>query len=176
MSEWRPCVGFDDYEVSDDGRVRSVDRVNARGHKLRGVELAQTPNTHGYRNVYLRRDGKTFTVQVHRLVLEAFVGPCPPGMETLHDDDDRAHNDRTNLRWGTPLENRREAVDRRRHPHGETHGQARLDVESVRRLRAALRAGTLDCDAEALALGCTASVVWKAAHGRTWKHVDEATA
>ncbi len=52
--------------------------------------------------------------KVHILVLEAFVGPRPLGLEGCHDDGDPANNRLTNLRWDTPSSN---AVDRVRHGH-----------------------------------------------------------
>ena len=56
-------------------------------------------------NVTLYRDGVTQTPLVHRLVLTAFVGPCPPGQEARHWDDVGTNNHLSNLLWGTPSEN-----------------------------------------------------------------------
>jgi hypothetical protein len=68
--------------------------------------------------------------------LEAFVGPCPVGMEACHDPDpDPANNTRSNLRWDTPKAN---ATDRHRHgrtARGERQGNAKLadaEVECIR--------------------------------------------
>lgn len=47
---------------------------------------------------------------VHRLVLEAFVGPCPEGMECRHLDGNPANNRLDNLCWGTRRENCEDAV------------------------------------------------------------------
>lgn len=62
----------------------------------------------GYRGVRL---GKRFMF-VHRLVLETFVGPCPPGMEALHRNGNPSDNSLSNLHWGTKIEN---AADMLRH-------------------------------------------------------------
>lgn len=43
--------------------------------------------------------------QVHRLVLEAFRGPCPPNMEALHLDDTPTNNAINNLQWNTKKAN-----------------------------------------------------------------------
>lgn len=63
-------------------------------------------NKYGHQKVDLyygkRRRKKMY---VHRLVLEAFTGPCPKGMECLHADDDPTNNHLTNLRWGTHSDN-----------------------------------------------------------------------
>lgn len=97
MSEWRSVLGFEGlYEISDDGQVRS-----ARGRLRKPVE--NRPN--GYLTVQLRRDLRTHKRYIHRLVLEAFVGPCPPGMECCHRDGDIGNNSVPNLYWGTRKQN-----------------------------------------------------------------------
>jgi hypothetical protein len=73
---------------------------------------------------------------IHVLVLEAFIGPCPPGLECRHLDGDPSNNALDNLRWGTHLEN---CVDRDR--HGKHHKGARcswakLTEDQVREIRA----------------------------------------
>ena len=114
--QWRPIPGYEGlYEVSDHGRVRSLDRVVRRGaHTLRlpGEIKALVDNGHGRKRAYLSRDGQMQRPQVHRLVLETFVGPCPAGMEACHNDGNPANNRLENLRWDTGSENMR---DKRRH-------------------------------------------------------------
>ena len=71
---WKPVVGFQGlYEVSNHGRVK---RINI-GRDSREKLLKATPNKLGYMLVGLHREGKSNTRRVHRLVLEAFIGPCP---------------------------------------------------------------------------------------------------
>lgn len=107
--QWRPVSGYEGaYEVSDQGRVRGVDRLDARGWRIRGRVLRASGSR--YPVVSLCRDGMPRTVEVHRLVLEAFVGPCPSGMEALHADDVKSNNALSNLRWGTHSENMRDVV------------------------------------------------------------------
>lgn len=113
---WRPVVGFEgSYEVSSLGRVRSIDRHVPNGpgrmQYWRGRVLKASPTNRGagrapkYLNVALRLAGKSYHVQVHHLVLEAFVGPRPPGLECLHANDIGTDNRVENLRWGTGSEN-----------------------------------------------------------------------
>ena len=83
VEQWRDIPGFEGrYQVSDQGRVRSVDRyVRLVAHGVetrrlaRGKVLAPAPGTHGYPSVVLGRDGGTRAV--HRLVALAFLGPPP---------------------------------------------------------------------------------------------------
>ncbi|TXH10486.1 MAG: hypothetical protein E6R04_05275 [Spirochaetes bacterium] len=121
--KWMPVVGYEGcYEVSDSGRVRSVARTtvrsNGRPHTLTQQIRAQKETGKGYRSVTLIRDAKLRTFTVHRLVLEAFVGPRPEGNECRHLDGNPSNNNLGNLAWGTPSENQRDSL-----AHG-THAQA----------------------------------------------------
>lgn len=101
------------YEVSDCGRVRSLDRMRPYGGSSRyvaGVLLTQKTHPSGHKMVGLSKHGSVFTAKVHRLVLEAFVGPCPVGMETCHWDDNPANNRLENLRWDTSKANKLDMV------------------------------------------------------------------
>ena len=94
---WRTYPGWPSWEVSDYGRVRRV---------------VKQSRSEGYPSVTLRERGRPAKrVRVHTMVLEAFRGPRPPGLEALHGDDCETNNRLTNLRWGTRTEN---LADRRR--------------------------------------------------------------
>lgn len=103
--EWRPVVGHEGrYEVSNHGRVRSVDRIieTRRGPrpaqgKLRTLSLKKT----GYLECALWDRGAARHALVHSLVLEAFVGARQEGMEACHNDGNRQNNRVDNLRWDT---------------------------------------------------------------------------
>lgn len=113
MEAWRPVVGWDAYEISDQGRVRSVDRevwdCRGRLRRLKGKLLAPT-FSQGYFRVSLSLDNHAFKVKVCSLVLEAFVGPHPEGMECCHGPGGSADDRLENLRWGTSSENKFDIV------------------------------------------------------------------
>lgn len=115
---WLPVPGWPGYEVSDLGRVRSVDRVLSDGRTAGGVLLAKSPDSRGYMRVTLRKDGKSSTRRVCVLVAEAFLGRRPPGKQILHKDDDHSRDDVGSLSYGTAKRNvwertRRERRNRR---------------------------------------------------------------
>ncbi|MET0992976.1 MAG: NUMOD4 motif-containing HNH endonuclease [Mycobacterium sp.] len=117
--EWRALPGYEGiYAVSDQGRVQSLDRITDRGRKWKGRILSPATMPSGYRTVSLWRNGKQTTALVHRLVLFAFVGPCPEGMEALHKCGVPSDNRLVNLAWGTHSENQHDQVS-----HG-THTKA----------------------------------------------------
>lgn len=90
-------VGWEDlYAVSDRGRVLSL--------RLQRI-LAHRPSKKGYLCVVLSRDGHRVRRRIHVLMLEAFVGPRPPGHHGCHWDDDKTNNTLVNLRWDTPKGN-----------------------------------------------------------------------
>ncbi len=106
MERWLPIDGYEGvYEVSDQGRVRSLDRVDTSGRRRAGVVLAQVISSTGYHQVGLHYGGATRTMHVHRLVMLTFAGPEPEGMEVRHLDGDRTNSRLANLAWGTHAEN-----------------------------------------------------------------------
>lgn len=128
QEQWRPVVGYEGYyEVSDLGRVRSIDRVvqsvDGRSMRYSGVVLAGKASKSGRVQVALARPGhRTWTPLVHRLVLDAFVGPCPDGHECCHYDDNPQNNRLENLRWDTKVANARDAARNRRNANAnKTH-------------------------------------------------------
>ncbi|SKU62264.1 NUMOD4 motif [Mycobacteroides abscessus subsp. massiliense] len=123
---WLPVPGYEGcYEVSDLGRVRSVDRTFIRRDGVevtyRGKLLA--PNVRDGRHyVHLYRNNRGPLCAIHRLVLEAFIGPRPEGMFGCHANDVPSDNRLVNLRWDTPSGNSRDKV-RNGHDHNasKTH-------------------------------------------------------
>ena len=121
--EWRPVVGFEgSYEVSSLGRVRSLDRTisnplpsgTVRRQQVKGRILKPgVAKCGGYLYVNLSRGNKNQrSHHVHRLVMDAFVGPLPDLMQTRHLNGDPSDCRLANLAYGTPAEN---GLDKRRH-------------------------------------------------------------
>lgn len=113
--EWRSVPGFDGrYEVSSTGFVRSLPKTFhdslGRPRRMPGKVLKATVVPEGYHKVWLFGDGGKSYRYVHRLVLEAFVGPCPEGFFGCHWDDDQDNNHLANLRWASPTENVHDAI------------------------------------------------------------------
>ena len=111
VAGWEPL-----YKVSNWGRIRSLPRtvINRLGgsQHFPGKILKPTPDGDGYFQVILCHNAQRENRKIHRLVLEAFIGPCPEGQECRHLDGNKTNNRIENLAWGTPQDN---ADDRIRH-------------------------------------------------------------
>lgn len=114
--EWRPIPNFPNYEISEYGDVRRTGHTVTYTTKTgvtRTIRFRPAPiktkAAEGFGDhvgVTLIRDGRYHGCRVHRLVLEAFVGPPPfPGALGLHFDDNKLNNHVSNLRWGTYRDN-----------------------------------------------------------------------
>ena len=125
---WEPIPRYAGYyEASDQGRIRSLDRETTRSdgriQRRKGRILKPVVSSAGRHQVYICMPGmKQSAQQVHRLVLEAFIGECPPGMEACHWNDDPADNRLSNLRWDTRASNMDDRVSNGRDPNAsKTH-------------------------------------------------------
>jgi hypothetical protein len=123
---WARHPDYPLYEVSNWGRVYS----HKRGKLLK-------PWANGKEYLFLGISGRNRPV--HQLVLEAFVGPRPSGMEGCHFDGHSRNNRLMNLRWDTPEANRQDRWGKyRNRKYAEVHERNRERRERLRRARAAL--------------------------------------
>ena len=111
VEEVYKCIeGYEGYyQVSNKGNVRSMDRINESGYKLKGKMLVQSTDKDGYKRVSLSRGGKQKGFGVHRLVLETFDKKDERTVN--HKDGCKQNNSLDNLEWTTRSENIRHAFD-----------------------------------------------------------------
>lgn len=165
---WLPVPGYEGlYEVSDLGRVRSLPRNTTRGKVLK-----QANDGGGYLFVGLSRNGRTSLRKVHHLVLEAFSGPRPEGMQGCHGPGGRSDNRATQIYWGTLSRNYgadkvRDGTD----SNGERNGRAKLTAAIVIVARRRSAAG-MATNALAREYGVHPKAMKDAITGKHWRSVS----
>ena len=124
---WKDIVGYEGYyQVSDQGRVRSVDRIitcadgRIRRYKSRILKFGK--NQKGYLLTTLCKDGTQKTFKVHRLVAEAFIPNPDNKPECDHKDKDKTNNCVSNLWWVSTEEN---------WEHGTQNGRKIMPVQCI---------------------------------------------
>lgn len=176
--EWRPILGFEGYyDVSNIGRVRTVERAYTCNHLYAGeahrmargglkkVSIAKKKYPRCYVN--LQKHGKGYTKLVPRLVAEAFIGPIPKGMHVAHNDGDPTNNVVSNLRIATILEN---AKDKRLHgtqPMGEKSHLAKLKEWQAREIKASTEPRKIVAER----YGISVTTVYNIRKGILWAHL-----
>lgn len=173
--QWKSCVGFPDYEVSECGDVRRAkgSRTRKNGWQLRGFM-----DMDGYlRYALVDACGVKRAVSGHRLVAEAFLGPAPSAAhEVAHNNGSRVSCYFRDLRWATRRENAGDQLTHETTPQGEKNGHHKITEDDVRFIRSeyrsiknsrgARRVSELD---ERFGL-CRAQII-RIATGVAWSHI-----
>lgn len=105
-------------------------------------------------------------------MLEAFVGPCPDGMECCHEDGNPGNNALSNLRWGTTRDNQADRVRHGTSNRGERCGTSKLTAEEVRAIRREYAEGWNTMVAVAKKYGVSQSSIFLIVHRKNWAHVE----
>lgn len=173
IEQWLPFPGYTGiYEVSDNGRVRSLDRSvrgrNGLPRAIRGKLLTPCVGGGGYLQVSLRRplDGLR-SVVVHRAVLLAFNGAPVDGQEACHGPAGRLVNELANLRWDTRAANVADKKAFGRTVEGEKNGNAVLTESAVAEIRASSESRRVLAERYSVSTGLIGHI----RAGRSWKHL-----
>ena len=131
----RKLTRFPYYVFFDNGEIQSL----ARGYPY--TKKAHIGN-HGYPTVSLTDvSGRKTTYLVHRLIAEAFLGPCPAGMQVRHLDGNKLNNNVGNLRYGTQSDNEQDKKIHGRENTGERNGNAKYTQEIILEIRSLFDSG-----------------------------------
>ncbi len=182
--EWKDVKGFEGlYQVSNCGRVRSLDRKvqNRHGIALKKGKVLSVANTNKrYKKVNLWKNNVGQSFLVHRLVAEAFVDNPNSLPEVNHKDENPDNNHVDNLEWcdrlynanyGTAIE--RASQKRRGVPIGEKAiRQYTIDGKFVKRYDSAMKAAE-DINGDNSGICKCANGKYKTSYGYVWRWDDE---
>lgn len=149
---YKEIPGFPGYRAGDDGSIWTCWAKRGIGGTTGGtiayqsakwIRLQPEKTKSGRLRIAVRLDNGTRRKKfVHRLVLEAFVGPCPSGMECCHFPDPDPENNRpSNLRWDAHQANLKDSLTQGTVACGERNGLAKLVADEVKKIRFLLSVG-----------------------------------
>lgn len=164
---WKPVYSYDDYFVSNIGRVKSYHRYKE------GRILKPGKSGNGYLTVALTKNKISVSHCIQILVLEAFICPRPDGMTCLHGDANRINNNLSNLRWGTYSDNAHDQIKAGtfNFNKGEGHQLAKLKNNQVLSIKLLLKDGKFTQREIANQFGINQRQVSKINLGQRWSHI-----
>ena len=171
---WKPIEGYEGlYEVSNMGRVRSLDREwkITPNHNMRtkGKVITQEKNHAGYLRACLSKHNNPRMFSTHRLVAKAFVPNPQNKPDVNHKDGDKANNRANNLEWVTPSENQ---IHSRDALHRRYHSRPVICIETGERFNSIVQASKLtNTPMGNLCSCCTGNR--ERAGGYHWRYADE---
>lgn len=176
---WKEVKGFEGfYEVSNLGRVRSLDRmvlIQKKGRNpyyisCKGIMMKCTIGTNGYREVPLRKGENRFLV--HRLVAQAFIENPDNLPNVNHIDNNKLNNNVENLEWVTQSRNCYHAFDVGANKHGIEHHNSKFSEEQVRDIKKLLEKGELSQRAIARMYEVSQTTIRMIAIGKNWRRLS----
>jgi hypothetical protein len=166
---WKPIKDWQNYEVSNLGNVRSLERIEdfRGGTRIRKGCLLKQRVLRKYKCVSVKNYGTQRTFLVHRLVADAFV-PNPDNKSIVnHIDKDRLNNSAENLEWVTQKENIHHAMQYEDWTKGENHGMSKLKEQDI----IAIRSYDKSYLKLAEMFNVTYSTIKRVRSKKAWKHV-----
>lgn len=142
---FRTIIGFDDYLISNFGRVKTKERMLRYTHSKTGNEhfrktecrflMVRNNNLTGYKFVQLYKNKKMFNRVIHRLVAEAFIDNPNKYLVVNHKDGNKHNNTIENLEWCTNAYNHKHATETGLKVKGESVGTSKLTQRCVNAIR-----------------------------------------
>lgn len=170
---YRHLPEWDGYCVGSNGDVLTCKKRGRHAVPYLQVwrKLNAVTREKGYLHVHLSRGRSDRAALVHHLVLEAFVGKRPPGMECRHLDGNPQNNRLENLKWGTAKENCRDSISHGTHAvlFGEDNKMSKLSSQQVVEIRQqrTVKSG-VDLAKE---YGVSRSLVSSIQNEKLWRHI-----
>lgn len=177
MEVWKNIAGFDGYQVSSNGKVKSIERlIKGYGTRIKRQKeriLVSVPNHSGYHRLSLRRNNKSTNVSVHRLVAESFIVNPENKPEVNHIDGDKSNNNVLNLEWCTSSENQKHSYVSGLHSQtGSRNAFSKINEQDVKIIRCKYATGKITCTDLAKEFQVSVPTVSMIVNKKTWTHVN----
>ena len=168
MENWKKIQGFEDYSVSDMGRVR---RDTPGPGAQAGRILKGKINKEGYELVLLSNKGKKTMFTIHRLVAKAFI-PNLKNLPEVNHLNGKNDNSVKSLEWSTRSDNVQHAYDNGlcRGPIGEKQGRSKLKEFQVLEIIDLSKIGLTQNEIKEK-YGISQGLVSKILNKKTWSHI-----
>lgn len=170
---WKPVVGYEGYEVSNLGRVKSLERYDSRGQIVHQRIMKEEICKNGYRRVCLglgsRKERKHCLI--HRLVAIAFI-PNPNNYPCInHINEDKTDNRVENLEWCTHQYNNtyKDRLEKSAKKHNKKVVQYDLDMNLICNYNSITEAAKINNICETSIITCLKGR-YKTAGGYIWKY------
>lgn len=168
---WKDITNYEGiYQVSNLGRLKSFDRFDVAGRRIKGRVMKGRKDPHGYSLVTLYGgDGSRKDFLVHRLVMLAFHGRSD--LQVNHINGVKTDNRLENLEYCSQSHNIKHAFELglMHGSKGERNGRSKLTEEQVREIRHGN--GGLTQKEVAAKHGIDKAQVYRIRLGKTWKHI-----
>jgi len=176
MEIWKKIKGYQ-YEVSNTGKVRTIERIVSFGSQKRLIKqktLKSYKASEKYPIVALCKDAKHKTFRVHRLVALAFIPNKHNKKEVNHIDSDKGNNNFKNLEWSTRKENAKHAKINNLYnsPKGEKCKVSKLKNNQVYEIRNLVSKNDLTIMEIACKFNVGLTTIRNIRDGITWKHLS----
>lgn len=172
---WVDVVGYEGlYMISNLGQIKRLQRTVCRkdGRQAEIAEKVLSPGSgkSRYQSIRLTNGDVVSTAYIHHIVLTAFLGIRPHGMQACHCDGDRQNNSISNLRWDTVSANH---ADKRLHGTsntGEKNQNSKLSDQLVANLRRRRKEGA-SITTLANEFSVSRMTASRAASHKSWSHI-----
>lgn len=168
--KWKKVKNYP-YKVSNCGRVKR-NKIGGNNTHI-GKILKPGIDGWGYLQVNLCKNGKYRTIKIHKLVAQAFLGPCPKDKEVNHKDGNKQNPHIDNLEYITGSDNMKHAyrLGLQKSKKGQDNPSAKLKKKDVLEIRKLYETEKYFQRELAMRFNVTILSISRIINNKTWSHI-----